>query len=172
MQHVDAREPLEILGGDVGVGSRSSRCVRELSRVRFGISDQFSHGLGWHMLADRHSRSDADGEKDWRQIFERVERQFSRVRRHHKRSAAGEEQRMAVRSGVDHGASADHGCAACAIFHDDRLAPLLRQPVGHGARNTVVRTSRSERHDEFHALSGEILSGRGRGETKCANRYC
>jgi hypothetical protein len=86
------------------------------------------------------------------------------------RAARHDHQRVAVWRGHLAVLGGRDTAAASLVLDDDLLLPLLRQLLGHQAREDIGSLSGRERHDEAHGLVGPRGLRDGRCSKRCARR--
>jgi hypothetical protein len=151
--HVFHREVLR----DAGAG----RGIAELALVLLHILDQFGNGLHRQVRIDHQDERRLHVERDRDEVVIGIvgdlleEREIDRHRgggRHKERVPVGLRLRHRVRR--------QHQRSAGAVFHHDRLAQALRQPVGIEPHQHVHAAAGRKRHDDGHRTIG-VLRLRG-----------
>jgi NAD dependent epimerase/dehydratase family enzyme len=73
MNHLNARHHLEQLARQMGWDSDATRTHVELSRIGFGIGNEFGNGLNWNSWMHHHDTGHTHDARDRRNIAEKNE---------------------------------------------------------------------------------------------------
>jgi hypothetical protein len=138
MRHLDPGENLEQLRGQMHRGAGADRGVVELARLALGEIDQLAHGVGREATPRDQVLRRHECQRNRLEIPHRIIGQlFLDARIDGEAGHAAEKDRRPVGLGIGGEARADHlGCARL-VVDNEALAGLLRQHVGHGARQNV-----------------------------------
>ena len=142
--------------------------------LRLDPLEQLVQILGRYLGAgDEHQRN-RGGERDRREVLDRVVVQLGVETGADGVRGRGLEQRVAVRRRLGHVLRAHRGACARAVVHDHGLAPLGAELVGNHAADHVSRAARWIRHDHAHGLGRVALRERGGdgGEGGGAGKRC
>ena len=145
-------------------GADARRAVGELAGLLLRERDELGERLRRHRRIDDQDVGRGRGERDRREILDRVvghllvehgiERQ--RARRHQEGVAVGRGARDAL--------DADHVAGAGAVLDEELLLERLGEMLGHDARDDVGAAGGRGGHDDAHGAGGPGLRLRLGGE--------
>jgi hypothetical protein len=158
VHHVDARHFLEELAGQMLRRAASRRAVVEAAGFGPRERNQLLNRARGQRRMDHEDVGDFDQLRDRREIRDRIVVQL-RIQRDVDRVARARQQyRITVGCGIRDDFGAYGAAGADARFHDDLLAPCLRQFRRDHARHDVGRAARcAERQHETDRLYRILL---------------
>ncbi|MCY1550638.1 hypothetical protein D9M68_869060 [compost metagenome] len=151
--------------------AQAGRSIAQAFGVRLGVGDQFLGRLEGGVRAhDQHDRR-IDGDRQRREVLERVVVQFFVDGGIDGHDAVGREaERIAVGRLAAQEVGGDRSARSGPVLDDHRLLEFLAQVLAHHARERVRAGAGDVRHDQFDRFGG-IGVGRGRLGGGCqANR--
>ena len=145
---VDAGHHLEQFDGEIRRRAGGRRADAELAGIGLGIGDEAGDVLRLKRRVHfQHQRDAIDG-ADRRGVAREVVRQVGEQRRVHGIGRRGEEQRVAVRRGVDDRLGAEIAAGAGLVLDHDGLAERIAQPLRCDPRGDVDLAAGGEADDQ------------------------
>ena len=126
MHHLDARQHVEQLAGEMIAGASARGRQIDLARIGFVISNELRDGLGRHRGIDHHHLRLMYEACDRHEIAHHFEAELVVDRDVDRRRRTDRQQRVAIRGRAHHNLGGKVGRSARAVFDEDRLTEPLR----------------------------------------------
>ena len=145
-------------------GSDARRRIGEARA--FDAADEFHQVFGLYRAVHRENRRRARGERDGRELDDRIDGLFRRARIHGD-GRRGHEQRVTVGLRCDDQLRGQHSAGSAAVLDHDGLTDPVREFLTDGARYGVCYPARRERNHEANRFGRERLLRQYRAGKQC-----
>ncbi|MNS87164.1 hypothetical protein D3C72_1210980 [compost metagenome] len=163
--HGQAAFDFQQFHGQVVRAARTGGTVVQAFLARFGLGQEFLHGVDLHGRAHHQNHGKAAHQRDGRQVLDGVIRQLLVQRGvEHQRAVVGGQHGVAVSRRARGFGCRDGGVAARLVLDHNRLAQATRQALADAARQKVGPATRRIGHHPAHGL-GRVVGGRLLGES-------